>query len=147
MTQLNIGTAAGRLVDVSDTVDGYATISDADITGAVVPAGDKLVIETLYGGVNFVNSRIDGTVAVIIGDEDSQDNDDWVPDFQNCEIGENATLQIGTFYSQGGYLHPVTSEFKISDIVNDCDTFGYVATGAMVKKAVMAKLAEVMAKA
>lgn len=86
-----IGTADGWDFGVNDCGTGYSRLSDVDIVGATVPAGNTLNLGNVMGGVIVQDSKIDGDVAYTIQSDDPMEM--WVG-FENCEISEASTITV-----------------------------------------------------
>lgn len=86
-----IGTANGWDFGVSDCGTGYTRLSDVDIIGATVPAGNTLNLGNVMGGVIVQDSKIDGNVTYTIQSDDPMEM--WIG-FENCEISESSTITV-----------------------------------------------------
>ena len=130
-----IGTANGWDFGVNDFGNGYIRVSDVDVVGATVPAGNTLNLGNVMGGVIVSDSKIYGDVAYTIQSDDPMDM--WIG-FENCDISEESVITV-SYWGDDSENPTELMSMNLRQYIEECENVeGY---GEFVSK----KLADKMA--
>lgn len=133
----SIGTVCGYSFSVNGFADGYTMVSDVDITGACVPAGNTLNLGNVMGGVIIQDSKIDGNVTYTIQSDDPMEM--WIG-FEDCEISESSTITV-SYWGDDTNNPTELMTMSLPQYIAECERMD--AYGEFVEK----KLSEKMATA